>query len=85
MNQISIYDLSLYLSKIAHKNNNFLIKPSDLKILYIIFFWEFISNNNNKDIESDKDLILNEKQVNNIIKHIFNSKYSKYLENISNL
>ena len=82
--KINIHGLALYFSKIAYKNK-FLIKPNDLKILYIIFFWEYISQNFDKNIKNDNDIILNETNVLKIIKIIFHSKYSEYLENILKL
>lgn len=91
--EISILQFSRWLSLATSGHKNFLTKPTDLQILYLLFLWEYISSNvgdnfkynNVPDITKDKQIKVSEKKLVHMVQLFFHSKYYPLFNRIYNM
>ena len=81
---INILQLARWLSLATSGQKIFLIKPGDLRMLYLLFIWEYISTFSGEDYKStdnvivpDKDsqISLSEKKPTRLVQLFFHQKY----------
>ena len=83
--KISINQLAGWLSTATSNNKKYLLKPSDLKMLYLIFLYEYITNNSEKPIENDGEIQLPESRVVKMVQLFYDNNYYQYYNRVFHL
>jgi len=92
--KINMLQLSSWISKATCSNKGFLLKPNDLRILYMLVLWEYVSKNNSTEkieitdlmnIECDSQIEIPEDELVKLVKLLFHHKYYAYFNKIFNM
>lgn len=89
--KINILQLMSWLSAATSQNSSFLMKPNDMKMLYLLFLWEYVSKHHPKNltepvkIEDDKMIALPEAEVINLVQLLFNKTFYNYFNTTFNM
>lgn len=92
-NKISIRNLAYWLCIATSATENFLLQPSELKSLYLLLLWQFISvhhhpeseNNEGKEIKEDKEIAIPEQELLRMVKLYMNKTYRPYFARLSQM
>lgn len=89
---ISILQLASWLAKSTSNNKSFLLKPNDLRILYMFVLWDYISKRHTCNIDIDIDempIIDNDSQITipedelvRMVKLLFHNTYYPYFDRV---
>ena len=87
--KINILQVTEWLASATSSNKGFLLKPNDLRMLYMYVLWNFISKNHieNKplNINNDSQIEICEKDLIRMVKILFNDKYYSYFNKVYNM
>ena len=78
--KINIHQLAPWITAATSKTKNFLLKPGDLRMLYLLVVWEYISHHHDpkKEITDDSQIAIPEKDLVRLVKLVFNSTFYPY-------
>lgn len=89
---VNILQLAQWLSIATASNGKFLLKPSDLRLLYVLVLWEYLSNHHPRGdsgeipvIEEDSNISIPEDELVNIVKLVFNGNVYPCFNRIYNM
>ena len=90
---ININQLTQWLVAATSGQQTFLLKPMDLRILYILVLWEFLSRHhcpgdaieNFPGITSDKQISISEPELMKMVKLLYNPAYYPYFNRVFNM
>lgn len=74
-NKINIIQLASWLTAATANNKSFLLKPSDLKLLYTLVLWEAVKNSGVTTITNDEQIAIPEHELVKMVQLIFNKDY----------
>lgn len=83
---VNLAQLAAWLVIATSKTKNFMIRPSDLKNLYLLMLWEYLARHHTSDeLQSDESICLPEKEVVAIVHVYYNSKFHPFFNRLQNL
>lgn len=80
--KINIIKLVPWLTNAISNKGQFLLKPNDLKMLYMIVLWEYISKYKNGVITNDEQIAIPEKNLIKIIELFYNDSNYQYFNKV---
>jgi hypothetical protein len=84
--KVNILQLSSWIIKATENNKEFILKPNDLKMLYIIMLWEYLSKHyNGRKLTSDDQILLPEVDVIRLVKLFYNIDNNVYFNHVFNM
>lgn len=82
---VKINQLAQWLAGATANNKNFLIKPSDLKMLYLLVLWDYASKNEVTEITTDDQITIAEEDLVRTTQLFYNNTYYPFFSRIFNL
>jgi len=91
--KVNLLQLSTWLTQATGHNKNFLLKPKDLHVIYLIFLWEYLSKYHTAKkvtekvpvIKNDEQISIPETDLINIIQTFYQESYYPYFNNLNNI
>jgi hypothetical protein len=84
--KVNILQLASWIVKATSNNKDFILKPNDLKMLYILMLWEYLSKyHNGRKLTCDEQIYLPETDVIKIIQLFYNSENVAYFNHVFNM
>ena len=93
LRNINIVQLAPWLAGATANNNGFLLKPNDLRMLYLLVLWDYISNHHNVNnptgkvppIENDEQITIPEADLVRMVQLIFHEDYYPCFNRVYNM
>ncbi len=84
---INIRELAAWLTTATSNNKAFLLKPNDLRLLYTLMLWEYLSKHHNKAKAptDDSDIAIPEEDLVKMIKLVFNDALYPCFHHVINM
>ena len=90
---INIPQLAAWLAVATASNKGFLLKPTDLRILYMIILWDYLSKRHHQgDLSGEIPAIANDEQISipedelvRMVKLIFHTTFYPYFHRVYNM
>ncbi len=82
--KVNITQLAQWLVTATSKTGGFLLKPKDLRMLYLLLLWEYISrhNPNKRKIIKDEQISIPEGELIRMIKLFYDNTHYLYFDRI---
>lgn len=73
---INVLQVAGWFIAATANNKNFLVKPRDLRILYMLVLWDFISRREKVEkLEKDSDIVIPESRLRKMAELVFGEAY----------
>lgn len=88
---IKLNDIATWLTQATSTNDNFMLKPKDLKNLYKLVLWNYFDNNiedpegDSLDIRGDWQVTINEPELIRLVKIYYHQSYYPYFSAFDNM
>ena len=83
---INLTQLAEWLASATRNNADFLIKPADLRLLYTLVLWEYISTKDRTlKITKNSQIEIPEEELVRLIKLVFTPEHYQYFTNINQM
>lgn len=83
--KICITQLAGWLNTATSNNKKYLLKPNDLKMLYLLFLHEYVSKYSDKTIDNDNDIQILETDLIKLVQLFYNNNYYQYYNRVFHL
>ncbi len=91
--KVNILQIAPWLAAATVNNKSFLLKPNDLRMLYMFVLWEYLSKHHHPGVEIDKvEAIANDEQISipeadlvRMVRLVFHNTYYPYLSRVYNM
>ena len=82
---VNINQIAPWLISATNNNKNFLLKHGDLRILYLLVLWDYVSKQKNiVKISKDEQITIRESDLVKMVQLIFDNSYYPYFERVCN-
>ena len=84
--KVNITQLAQWLVGATSNTRGFLLKPNDLKIIYLLLVWEYFSRHHSGGkITTDEQIVIPESELVTMIKLFYDNTHYPYFERIFNM
>lgn len=88
---IKLNDIATWLTQATATNNNYMLKPKDLKNLYKLVLWTYLEHNiedpegDTLEIRGDGQITINENELVRLVKIYYHQSYYPYFTEFDNM